>query len=173
MHQPITELDKVTSLEAEFPAEALAKVDEIIEKNRMIPGSLITILHRVQGVLGHLPFLILKKIARELNMPESDVVGVVTFYSFFSIKPRGKYVIKACLGTACYVKGGSKIVTKLQSTLNVKSGDMTKDRLFTLEEVRCLGACGKAPAMMIGEFTHGLVDPKEVPAILDSYRQKK
>lgn len=173
MRQPIAELDKVTSLEAEYPPEALSKVDEIIEKYRRIPGSLITILHRVQGVLGHLPFLVQKKIAAACNIPESDVLGVVTFYSFFSIKPRGKYIIKACLGTACYVKGGTKVLTKIETTLGVKNGEMTRDKLFTLEEVRCLGACGKAPAIMIGENTHGLVEPKQVQDILDSYRRRQ
>ena len=173
MRPPITELDKVTSLTEEFGEEAVAKVDEVIEKYREVPGALITVLHKVQGILGFLPFLAQKKVAAGLNLAESEVLGVVTFYSFFSIKPRGKYIIKCCLGTACYVKGGNKLMDKLELTLDVPPGETTEDRLFTLEEVRCIGACGKAPVIMFNDDTHGLVEPNDVPGIIEEYRERE
>jgi NADH:ubiquinone oxidoreductase subunit E len=173
MRPPVAELDEVKSLEDEFEAEALQKMEEVIDKYKDVPGSLITVLHQVQGVLGFLPFLALKKIAKGLNLPEAEVLGVVTFYSFFSIKPRGKYIIKVCLGTACYVKGGNKIMEKMVTSLGITAGETTKDRLFSLEEVRCLGACGKAPVFTVNDDTHGLVDPADVADIVGTYRARE
>lgn len=173
MREPIATIDEVRSLEEEFPPEALEKMDQIIEKYRTVPGSLITVLHQVQGVLGFLPFLALKRVARGLNLSEAEVLGVVTFYSFFSIKPRGKYIIKVCLGTACYVKGGNKLLEKLEAKLRISNGETTEDRLFTLEEVRCIGACGKAPVIMVNDDTHGLVEPGDIEGIIQSYRDRE
>jgi len=173
MRVPIATIDKVTSLSEEFAEEQLQKVDEIVQKYRTVPGSLITVLHQVQGVLGFLPFLVQKRIARGLNISESEILGVVTFYSFFSIKPRGKYIIKVCLGTACYVKGGAKLMDKVMTNLGVEKDETTEDRLFTIEEVRCIGACGKAPVIMVNDKTFGLVEPGQINEIIQQYRDRE
>ena len=109
-------------------------------------------------------------IALGLNIPASDVFGVVSFYSFFTTKPRGEYVIKVCLGTACYVQGGEKIVDKFKEGLNVEEGGTTEDKKFTLEVVRCIGACGLAPVLMVNDDTHGKIKPDKTMKIADKYR---
>jgi NADH:ubiquinone oxidoreductase subunit E len=155
--------------EEEFTAEELSAVDAIIERNRSKPGSLIPVLEDVQEALGYLPKSIQRKIALGLGVPFSEVYGVVTFYSFFTMVPRGRHTVKCCLGTACYVRGGKKILEKLSGTLGVEPGNTTADKRFSLETVRCLGACGLAPVITADDDTFRHVKPTRVAELLENY----
>lgn len=153
----------------EFTAEELSAVDAIIERYRSKPGSLIPVLEDVQETLGYLPKSIQKKIALSLGVPLSEVYGVVTFYSFFTMAPRGRHTIKCCLGTACYVRGSKKILEKLSGILGIEPGNTTTDRRFSLETVRCLGACGLAPVITADDDTFRHVKPTKVAELLEKY----
>ena len=153
----------------EFSAEQLKEVDDITSKYRGKPGALIPVLAKVQEVLGYLPKGALMKIAKGLNLPIANVYGVVTFYSFFSMVPKGRHNIRICFGTACYVRGMQRILDTLTNLLGIKSGGCTEDRRFSLETVRCLGVCGLAPVIVIDEDTHGLVKVAKVEKTLDQY----
>ena len=153
----------------EFTLDELAKVDDIILGYKSRPGALIPVLEAVQETIGYLPKSIQKRVAMGLSIPFGQVYGVVTFYSFFTMKPRGKHTIRCCLGTACYVRGGSKILEKLTHELNINPGDTTPDRRFSLETVRCLGACGLAPVMMVGEDTYRQVKPTKLSSVIKDY----
>jgi NADH:ubiquinone oxidoreductase subunit E len=146
------------------------KVDEILAKFRGQGGGLIPVLQQVQETIGYLPAVVQDYIALGLGVPSCNVFGVVSFYSFFSMTPKGKHVIKVCLGTACYVKGANKIIENIERGLNIKLGETTEDKNFTLEGVRCLGACGLAPVVVVGEDTLGLVDPTKVMKLLENYK---
>ncbi|NUP89604.1 MAG: NAD(P)H-dependent oxidoreductase subunit E [Candidatus Sumerlaeia bacterium] len=134
------------------------------------PGSLIQILHIVQQVYGHLPLDMQRMVADRLDLPLSEVVGVSSFYSLFTTQPRGEHTIRVCLGTACYVRGGEKICKRLGEKLGVEVGETTADRKFTFEVMRCMGACGLAPAMMIDETVLRQVNPDRVGGILAKYQ---
>lgn len=154
----------------EFTSEQLAKVDEIIASHTGKPGALIPVLEQVQEVLGYLPMPIQQRVAAGLNIPAANVFGVVTFYSFFTMVPRGKHNIRVCLGTACYVRGGQRLLETLTSVLGIEPGGCTADRQFSLETVRCLGACGLAPVIVVDEDTHGQVKPAKLQGILSQYK---
>jgi len=132
-------------------------------------GELINVLHKTQEVFGYLPAEVQQVIARELNISEAKVYGVVTFYAFFTMKPKGKYKISVCTGTACYVRGAEKVVDELKEELNIEVGEVTPDGKFSLDCLRCVGACGLAPVMLIGDKVYGRIDPKELKGILESY----
>jgi len=132
-------------------------------------GELINVLHKTQEAFGYLPANVQQLIARELNVSEAKVYGVVTFYAFFTMKPKGKHKISVCMGTACYVRGAEKIVDELKKELNIKVGEITSDGKFSLDCLRCVGACGLAPVMLIGDKVYGRIEPKEVKGILESY----
>lgn len=149
--------------------EKLKMIEEVIETYKDKEGSLIQILHMVQAINGYLPISIQELIAKELDKPLSEVSGVVSFYSFFSTKPKGKHTINVCLGTACYVRGGKKIVERLQELLDVEVGGTTKDNVFSLEVMRCIGACGLAPAMSIDGQVYKQVNPHKLNFILEQY----
>jgi NADH-quinone oxidoreductase subunit E/NADP-reducing hydrogenase subunit HndA len=153
----------------EFTPEQLKKVDKIIERFKDRPGALIPVLEEVQMVLEFLPMPILKIIANGLKLPLSQVFGVVTFYSFFTMTPRGKYTVRVCLGTACYVRGGKAIYDNIKKELNVEEGETTEDRLFTLETVRCIGACGLGPVIFVNDNVHGRLKPAKVKDVLNKY----
>lgn len=146
-----------------------AEIANIIDLYKDKEGSLIQILHLAQEINGYLPLDLQIFIADSLNIPLSEVSGVVTFYSFFSTKPRGKHTIRVCLGTACYVRGGKKIVESLKETLGVDIGDTTSDGKFTFEVARCIGACGLAPAMMIDDVVYKQVTVNKLKSILAKY----
>ncbi|HHY46753.1 MAG TPA: NADH-quinone oxidoreductase subunit NuoE [Firmicutes bacterium] len=146
------------------------KLDEIIEKHRAKQGALIPILHEAQELFGCLSEDVQLKVAHALGISPAEVYGVATFYSFFTLKPRGKHKIAVCLGTACYVRGASELVRALKEELGVEVNGTTKDGRFTLEVVRCLGACGLAPVMMIGDNVYGRVKPEKIPEILKEYQ---
>ena len=153
----------------EFTTEELSAVDAIFERHRSKPGSLIAVLEDVQDALGYLPKSIQRKIALRLGVPFSEVYGVVTFYSFFTMVPRGRHTLKCCLGTACYVRGGKKILEKLSGALEIEPGNTTSDRRFSLETVRCLGACGLAPVITADDDTFRHVKPTKVVELLENY----
>ncbi len=158
-----------TELLKEFTPEQIAKLDSIIEKFKGKPGGLIPVLEEAQVCLEFLPMPVQKRIAAGLNLPLSRVYGVVTFYSFFTMTPRGKYTVRVCLGTACYVRGGKALTETLEKQFGIKEGETTPDRMFTLESVRCLGACGLGPVIVVGEDVHGRVKPGKVKEILSQY----
>jgi NADH:ubiquinone oxidoreductase subunit E len=154
---------------ADLTPEVMAQIDEIIERLKDTPGSLITVLAEAQGLTGYLPVELQEHVAAGMNIPSSTVYGVVTFYSFFSMIPKGRHIIKLCLGTACYVRGIQEVANRLENELNIKVGETTEDKRFTLEAVRCLGACGLAPVMVVDEDTHGDVTPEAALKIVNGY----
>ncbi len=156
--------------EEDYTEEVAAKLDKIIAHYKDRPGSLIPVLQEAQHLVGYLPPVVQRHIAKGLNMSVSEVHGVVSFYSFFTMKPRGKNNIRICLGTACYVKRAEEIVQKLKEQLGIDLGEVTPDKSFSLESVRCLGACGLAPVVVVNEDTHGSVNPVKTAEIIDQYR---
>lgn len=158
----------------DYTDEVAAKMDDILEKYKGVRGSLIPILLETQGLVGYLPPVVQRHIARGLNLPVSEVHGVVSFYNFFSMKPKGKHTIKVCLGTACFVKRAEEIIANLKGELKIEMDEMTPDRQFSLQSVRCLGACGLAPVVVVDtnmvQDTYGDINPVEVNKILDNYR---
>ena len=154
----------------DFTPEQIAELDKIIKKHKGKPGGLIPVLEEAQVALQYLPMSVQKKIAKELNLPLSRVYGVVTFYSFFTMTPRGKHTVRVCLGTACYVRGGKAIAETLEKEFGIKEGETTPDRMFTLETIRCLGACGLGPVVVVDEDVHGRMKPSKVKEMLVQYR---
>ncbi len=154
----------------EFSGEKMAAVDAVINNNRLKPGALIPVLEEVQEILGYIPKSIQKKVAHGLGVPLSEVWGVVTFYSFFTTTPRGRHTVRCCLGTACYVRGGKRNLEKLSALLHVEPGETTEDRRFSLETVRCLGACALAPVVAADGETFAQVKPMKLPEILDIFK---
>ncbi|MHB1456105.1 MAG: NADH-quinone oxidoreductase subunit NuoE family protein [Armatimonadota bacterium] len=136
-------------------------------------GSLIAVLHKAQDTFGFLSPEVMSVVAHELDVPESYVWGVATFYSYFTLKPRGKYPVAVCMGTACYVKGATAILNTIKGQLNIKVGETSDDGLFSLVETRCIGACGLAPIMTVGEEVFGRLTADQVPEILAKYQKMK
>lgn len=161
--------EKTKGLE-EFSPEQLAKVDAIIASHAGRPGALIPVLEQVQEVLGYLPEAVQVLVAEGLDIPVANVYGVVTFYSFFTMVPRGRHNIRVCLGTACYVRGGQKLLDRLREMLEIEPGGCTQDRRFSLETVRCLGACGLAPVIVVDDNTHGQMKPAKLESVLALYK---
>lgn len=150
--------------------EQIDRLLEIVQKYKNDEGKVMLVLHEVQEYLGYVPYEAQKLIAKNLEVPISDIYGVVTFYSRFSLKPVGKYKIGICLGTACYVKGADKIIDKIEQRLGIKVGETTEDGRFSIAAMRCLGACGLAPVMTINEDVYGKLELNEIDAILDKYK---
>ena len=146
------------------------KVTEIIEKYRGTDGALIMVLHEAQELFGYLPMELQKFIADGMDIPVSEVSGVVSFYSFFTPNKRGKHTIRVCQGTACYVRGGKKLVDAIHENLGVETNGTTEDGQFTFEIARCIGACGLAPAVMIDDDVYKQVTPQKLPGILALYQ---
>ena len=149
--------------------EAVARV---IEQYRQKPGSLIMVLHAAQEIFGYLPMELQQFIADGMDIPVSEVCGVVSFYSFFSTQKRGKHTIRMCQGTACYVRGGKKVVEAIKKELGVEVGGTTADGQFTFEIVRCIGSCGLAPAMMVDDDVYKQVTPTKLRGILAHYTEQ-
>lgn len=155
------------------PQESNEKITDFHQLGDMIDlywagrkDCLIQILHAAQGIYGYLPPEVQEFIAEKLDLPLPEVSGVISFYSFFSVKKRGKHIIRVCLGTACYVRGGKKVVDHLLNKLNIQIGDTTEDGKFTLEIARCIGACGLAPAIMIDDVVYKQMTPSKVDKLL-------
>lgn len=142
-------------------------VTDIVAKHKNSKGALIPILHEVQGLYGYLPIEAQEVIAKEMNVPISEVFGVISFYSFFSLNPKGKHRVSICMGTACYVKGSGPILDKLKETLAIEVGETTEDGEFTLEDCRCLGACGLAPVLTINGKVFGRLTKDDIPEIIE------
>lgn len=144
-------------------------IKEICESFNNDPGELINILHKAQEHFGYLPAEVQETIAQNLNISVAKVYGVVTFYSFFSMTPKGKHPISVCIGTACYVRGAEKVLEELKKELKISVGETTPDGKFSLSCLRCVGACGLAPVVMIGDKTYGRVAPEDVKKIIEEY----
>ena len=151
-------------------SEILRRLDEVLEEYVGVPGALIPVLQIAQSMFGYLPEAALKKISMALDKPYSEVAGVVGFYSFFTTVPRGKHLVRVCLGTACYVRGGKEVLAALKQQLNIEVGETTSDRNFSLDVGRCFGACGLAPVIMIDDDVHQRVKPARLAKILEQYR---
>ncbi len=149
--------------------ELLARLDEVIADYRDKPGALIPVLQIAQGIFGYLPEAALKQVALRLDKSYSEVAGVVGFYSFFSTVPRGKHLVRVCLGTACYVRGGKAVLDAFKQRLGLEVGGTTEDRLFSLEVARCFGACGLAPAIMIDDTVYHRVKTNKIQQILTEH----
>ncbi|MFA5341664.1 MAG: NADH-quinone oxidoreductase subunit NuoE [Clostridia bacterium] len=145
------------------------KLQEVLDKHKDTKGALIPVLHEAQEIYGYLPLSVQETVANALGLPLSEVYGVVTFYTQFSLYPKGQYKIQVCLGTACYVKGSSNILDELKKQLGIEVGQCTKDGKFSLDACRCVGACGLAPVMMINEDVYGTLVPSDVAKILKKY----
>ncbi|MFZ5816516.1 MAG: NAD(P)H-dependent oxidoreductase subunit E [Bacillota bacterium] len=148
------------------------ELDAFIERTRGTQGSLIAVLHRAQQLFGFLPEEVQSHVARALEIPPSEVYGVVTFYNYFSTEPVGKYPISVCMGTACYVRGADRILSLLESELKIKPGQVTEDGLFSLEVCRCIGACGLAPVITVAGEVHGKLTEGETRKLLAAIRQE-
>lgn len=152
--------------------EAVDIITNICNKYKAEPSPLMLVLSETQKEYGYIPLEVQEIISKELDIPVSEIYGVVTFYSFFSLAPKGRYVIGVCLGTACYVKGGQNIIDKFSELLKIKPGQTTEDGLFTLDALRCIGACGIAPALSINGKVYPKVTLPQVKGIIEEYRQK-
>lgn len=147
-------------------------LETVITEKKDQRDPLIEVLHSAQEIFGYLPAEVQKFVSEKLDIPLAQVYGVVTFYNFFSMKPRGKHVINVCTGTACYVKGAPRLIQMLKEELDIEMGETTEDKLFTLTSVRCVGACSLAPVIVIGNETYGRIDSrKKLKKIIDSYRE--
>jgi NADH-quinone oxidoreductase subunit E len=155
---------------ADITNEMWDRVDEIIAAHRSIPGSVITVLRKCQKTIGYLPAELMDYISQGMNLPRSDVFGVASFYSLFSMTPKGRHMVKVCMGTACYVKGIKEVLDRISNEIKIGEGGTTEDRRYSLEAVRCLGACGLAPVMVVDEDTHGDVKADKVLDILKEYQ---
>lgn len=133
-------------------------------------SALIAILHRAQEQYGYLSNDVMEHVAQVTKVPAAEIYGVATFYSYFKHHPQGKHYISVCMGTACYIKGAQKVLETIENILDIKKGETTRDNLFTLGETRCIGACGLAPVLTIGDHVYGRVEPDKVKEILEEYR---
>ncbi len=145
------------------------KIDEIIAVNRPRPGSIITALRECQDIAGYLPVELIDYISHGMNIAPSEVFGIASFYALFSMEPRGRHTIKMCLGTACYVKGVKQIMSRIHLEYGIGDSETTEDRRFSLEAVRCLGACGLAPVMIVDKDTYGALSSDRAAEILEKY----
>lgn len=146
------------------------KVTEIIRINKDRKGPLMTILQQINSTFNYLPENVLNYVSQEVGYPLSHILKIATFYSSLSIVPRGKYIINVCMGTACYVKGSGRLMERLSDVLEIKENETTPNMLFTLKLVRCIGCCGLAPAIMIGDNVYGKLTPKDIPGIIEKYK---
>jgi NADH:ubiquinone oxidoreductase subunit E len=148
------------------------KVEKIIAAYREKPGALIPVLHEIQNELGHLPMWVQQRVSNAMNIPLSEVNSIISFYALFSEKPKGKYVIGVCKGTACYVRGADKIVEQLQELLGIEAGDTTPDGMFTIEVVRCLGACGLGPVITVNDTVYTRMKPDKTKKVITDLIEK-
>jgi len=153
--------------------EQFLELDKFIDSLQEKQGSLITVLHKAQDIFGYLPVEVQSHIAKRLEIPDSKVYGVVTFYSFFNTEPKGKYAISVCMGTACFVRGAGDILEEFKRNLGIDVGQTTSDGLFSLDSLRCVGACGLAPVVTVNGKVFGRVVPKDVKKIIDEYKAKE
>ncbi len=151
---------------------AESRILEIIERYKDEKTPLMLILSDIQNEYGYIPLEVQEIVSEKTGIPVAEIYGVVTFYSYFSLKPKGKYVIGVCLGTACYVKGSQQIIDKFEELLNIKPGETTEDGLFTLDALRCIGACGIAPAVSINGKVYSKMTVSQVAEVIEAYRKE-
>ena len=159
----------MSSVKVKLKEKDVATIREICKSFDYKPGELINVLHKVQGEFGYLPAEVQEIVADELNVSLAKVYGVVTFYSFFTMIPKGKHPVSICTGTACYVRGAEKVLDEFKKELGIKLGESTADGKFSLTGLRCVGACGLAPVVLVGEKTYGRIAPDDVKGILAEY----
>ncbi|NHB69771.1 NADH-quinone oxidoreductase subunit NuoE family protein [Perlabentimonas gracilis] len=159
----------MSHIKVELKKEDVVKLKEICKSFNNEPGELINVLHKSQTHFGYLPAEVQEIIAQELNVPVAKVYGVVTFYSFFTMIPKGQHPISICTGTACYVRGAEKVVDEFKRMLSINVGETTPDGKFSISCLRCVGACGLAPVVLVGEKVYGRVSPDGVKDILKEY----
>lgn len=160
----------MSTVKIELKPHQVEQIKQICKEFNNDPGELINVLHKVQHTFGYLPAEVQEVVASELNIPVAKVYGVVTFYSFFTMLPKGQYPISVCMGTACYVRGAEKVVDEFKNILKIKIGETTPDGKFSLSCLRCVGACGLAPVVMIGDKTYGRVAPESIKEILQEFQ---
>jgi NADP-reducing hydrogenase subunit HndA len=159
----------MSSIKVKLKEKDIATIREICKSFNNKPGDLINVLHKVQGQFGYLPAEVQEVVAGELKVSLAKVYGVVTFYSFFTMIPKGKYPVSICTGTACYVRGAEKVLDEFKKELGIKVGESTADGRFSLTCLRCVGACGLAPVVQVGDKTYGRIAPDDVKGILKEY----
>ncbi len=161
----------MAQIEFEGTKQQMRELMKCISAHKNEKGALMPVLHEAQNIYGYLPAEVQTVIADELNVPLAEVYGVATFYSQFSLQPKGKHKISICLGTACYVKGSDKVLEAVEHELRISCGECTPDKKFSIESCRCVGACGLAPVMIIDGEVYGKLSPADVKGILDKYMQ--
>lgn len=161
----------MAQIEFEGTKQQMRELMKCINAHKTEKGALMPVLHEAQNIYGYLPAEVQTVIADELNVPLAEVYGVATFYSQFSLQPKGKHKISICLGTACYVKGSDKVLEAVEHELRISCGECTPDKKFSIESCRCVGACGLAPVMIIDGEVYGKLSPADVKGILDKYMQ--
>src|SRR6056297_2509115 len=163
----------MSSIQVKVKEKDLNTIKEICKSFDYKPGELINVLHKTQEHFGYLPAEVQEVVADQLKVPVAKVYGVVTFYSFFTMLPQGKYPVSICTGTACYVRGADNVLQEFKRQLNIEVGETTDDGKFSLNCLRCVGACGLAPVVLVGDKTYGRVAPDGVKDILAEYKQDK
>jgi NADP-reducing hydrogenase subunit HndA len=159
----------MSSIKVELRTEDVDFIKGVCSSFNNDPDELINVLHGCQEHFGYLPAEVQEVVSEELTVPVAKVYGVVTFYSFFTMTPKGKHPISICMGTACYVRGGEKVLDEFRKKLGIQVGQVTKDNKFSLSSLRCVGACGLAPVVLVGDKTYGRVSPDDVTNILKEY----
>lgn len=158
---------------AKLSESAVKKITEICARYKDEKTPLMMILSDIQSEYGYIPLEVQELVSKETNISVAEIYGVVTFYSFFSLTPKGKYVVGCCLGTACYVKGAQQVIDKFSELLKIQPGETTEDGLFTLDALRCIGACGIAPAVSINGTVYPKVSVDKIPAIINELKAKE
>jgi len=169
MEQSEAKVPQKREVGAGYAGRIFAEIQKVTDDTGGQVGALIRVLQRAQGLIGYLPAVVLKTISRDLKIPLSEVYGIVSFYHFFTMVPKGRHVIQVCMGTSCYVKGGQRILDTLKKEHSLEPDGITADGKFSLETVRCLGCCGLSPVMAIGGNVHRKMKPSEIKDVLSSY----
>ncbi len=170
MNQPAETISTKSEANKAIDSKTRQQIKKIVQATNGQAGAPIRVLQQVQGLVGYLPHEVLQTISTEMRIPLSELYGITSFYSFFTMVPKGRFVIQVCLGTSCYVKGGQRIIDTLNKDLGLESGGTTEDRRFSLETVRCIGCCGLSPVLAINEDIHRRVKPSQLKDILSSYQ---
>jgi NADH-quinone oxidoreductase subunit E/NADP-reducing hydrogenase subunit HndA len=161
----------MSSVKIELRQDQVDKIHSICDSFGNQEGELINVLHKTQGAFGYLPAEVQELISEKMEIPAAKIYGVVTFYSFFTMIPKGKHPVSICTGTACYVRGAETVLNEFKKQLEIEVGDTSEDGLFSLSCLRCVGACGLAPVVLVGEKTYGRVAPDDVKGIIGEYLQ--
>lgn len=170
MERTETEVPSQARIDVGDAEEISRQIQRVIDETTGQAGAIIRVLQQVQGLIGYLPPPVLKTISEKLKVPLSEVYGIVSFYHFFTMVPKGRHIIQTCLGTACYVKGGQKLLDTLKKEYNLEPEGITPDGRFSLETVRCLGACALSPVVNVGTHIHRKVKPTQLKELLDQYK---